>query len=173
MLPLGPGCLAGQVSGGVDAEDGAVGAPQATRVSHTAGSSAVDGDGEGAADLPHPFVAEPSEPVDEHAERHALHRVEVDRAHLRDGIHLRFEDHFTRKVADRRRARSDEGSTESGDRDVAAEHDDGSATDVGQLAPPELAPARLVAHDEPAAVRNEARSPHSSGSSRGRSSYAA
>ena len=142
-------------------------------VPQTAGSTAVDGDRECVAHLPHPFVAEPSETVDEHAERHALHRVEVYRTELRNGIHLRLEHHLARQVADRRRTRGNEGSTEAGDRHVATEHDDGPAADVGQLTPPQLPPTRLVAHDEPAAARNDIRSPHSSGSSSGRSSYAA
>lgn len=61
----------------------------------------------------------------------------------------------------------------SRDHRVAREDDDWSATDLGHLAPPHLATCWNGAHDDAAARRNDARSPHSSGSSSGCSSYAA
>ena len=50
--------------------------------------------------------------------------------------------------------------------------DNGPPADIGQLAPPHLSPRgkRAPAHDAAAAFRNDARSPHASGSSSGCSS---
>jgi hypothetical protein len=42
-------------------------------------ASAVDGDFEGTADLPHPVIGQPAESRDEYGNRDALDRVEVDR----------------------------------------------------------------------------------------------
>jgi hypothetical protein len=41
-------------------------------------AGAVDGNSESVTDLTHPRVAQPAEPVDQHGERHTLHRIEID-----------------------------------------------------------------------------------------------
>jgi hypothetical protein len=58
----------------------------------------------------------------------------------------------------------------SRDHRVAGQDDDWSTTDLGHLAPPHLPARRECIHDDATARRNDARSPHSSGSSRGCSS---
>lgn len=53
------------------------------------------------------------------------------------------------------------------------QHNDRTASDLGDLAPLDLPPRGEGSHDAAAALRNEARSPHPSGSSSGCSSYVA
>lgn len=146
-------------------------APRA--VPHTAGSMTVDGDRKCVADRPHPFVAQAPEAVGEDADRHALDRVEVDVAESWNRIGVGLENHLAGQSPDGGGARGDQGSAESGYRSISTQHDDGSAADARQFTPPELATPRLVAHEAAAASRNDARSPHSSTSSTGCSSYAA
>lgn len=67
---------------------------------------AIDGDFESLADLAQSFVAEPPDSVDQHGDRHAFDRVEVDRAELRDRVLTGFKEHFAAEPADRRRARA-------------------------------------------------------------------
>lgn len=69
---------------------------KATETLRRIGSGAVDGHGERGADLPHPVVAEPTESVDEHTERHTLDGVEVDHTHQRHWVRARFEGHLAR-----------------------------------------------------------------------------
>ena len=138
-----------------------------------AGSVTVDRNRECIADRTHAFVTQPSEPADEDADGHALDRVEVDGAVLWHRVVVGLEHDLARQAPDRGRTGGDERPTESRDGGVAGQHDDRTSADLRQLAPPELATAWLVDHDEDAAGRNDARSPHSSASSIGWTSYAA
>jgi len=70
----------------------------------------VDSDPQGGADLPHAFVAQPSQAVYEHGDGNALHRVEVDPCMSRDRIVARFEDNLAGKSANRGGAGGDHGS---------------------------------------------------------------
>ena len=72
--------------------------------------------------------------------------------------------------ADGRRARRDEGAPMSRDDDVPGQDHHRTPTDVLHLAPPQLTARRDARHDAATARRQEARSPHSSGSSNGCSS---
>lgn len=133
-------------------------------------AGAVDGDCEGGTDLAHANLGQPSQPLDEDGDRDAFDRVEVHRRAKRHRVVTRFEHHLARKPADGRRAGSHEGAAMPWDDHVAGQDNDRSATDPGHLAPPDLPPGRVESHDAPAARRNVARSPHSSGSSSGCSS---
>ena len=117
-----------------------------------AGSAAVDSDREGGADLAHALVAQATESIDQDTEGHALDRVEVDRAQPRDGIPAGFEQDFARQATDGRGARGDDCPSETGDGHVTAQHHDRTTADLGQLAPPQLAPTGVVAHDAAAAA---------------------
>ena len=136
----------------------------------TASASAVDGDLESTADLAHAGIGQPSESRDEHGDPDALDGVEVDCCSARDRVVAGLEDDFAGKRSNRCRARCDKCSSKSRDRRVARQDDDGAPADLGKLAPPQLSPRRQRAHEAAAACRNEARSPHSSGSSSGSSS---
>ncbi len=133
-------------------------------------TTAIDGDRECRADLVHLVVAESAQTFDEDGDGDALDGVEVHRARSRDRIGVRFEHHFTWQPADRCRARGDQRPLETRDGRVTAQDHDRPPADLRQFAPPELTSTRCAVHDEAAAVRNEARSPHSSGSSIGCSS---
>jgi len=133
----------------------------------------VDGDGEGVTDLSHALVAQAAGPVDQNSDGHALDRVEIDNAHAGNRIDAWLEHHLTRQASDSRGARGHQRPTESGNGGISTQHHDGSSADVGQLAPPELAASGLVGHEAAAAERNDPRSPHSSASVAGCSSYAA
>lgn len=141
----------------------------------TAGASSrtVDSDFKGFADLAHTGVCQPAQTFDEYRDRDTLKRVQVDCRPPRDRIVAEFEDDLAGKASNRRRARCDECPTQPWDRRVAREHDDRAPTDLNQFAPPHLPTDRKRAHEAAAACRNDARSPHSSGSSAGCSSYAA
>ena len=80
----------------------------------------VDGDLEGGTDLAHPAVAQPPDAVDEHGDRDALDRVEVDGAETGHRIVGRIEHDLARQPADRGRARRDECATQPG---IAASRD--------------------------------------------------
>ena len=128
-------------------------------------SGAVNRNLKRGADLAHAFHAEDPYPFDEHGDRNALDRIQIDRASSRNRIVAGFEDDLTRQTSNRRCARSNQGPSQSRDCDVTRQHHDRSASNFGKLAPPDLpSPGGHVAA---AAERNDARSPHSSGSSRG------
>lgn len=134
---------------------------------------AIDRDGQGVAHLAHTSVAQPAEPVDQDGKRDAFDRVEVDRRTARYGVVSGLKHHFADEPTNVRRARRDQCAPVPRDRRITREHDDRTAADLGHLAPPNLAPRGQCGHVAAAARRNEARSPHSSGSSSGCSSYAA
>jgi hypothetical protein len=137
---------------------------QVSRRKRGCGSAlAVHCDGERAADLLHAIVSEAAEALYEDTGRNALDGVEVHRARARDRVGARFQQDLGGELADRRRARSDQRTSKPRDRGVTREHDYGPPANVGQLAPPHLAPRWEVGHEAPAASRNAARSPHSSG----------
>jgi hypothetical protein len=167
--PLPGGYPAAQAAGPCVADDSR---PAGSRSNGGAFVSvpAIDGDRQGAADLPHPDVGEPSESLYEDGDRDALDRVEVDRAALRDRIVRGFQDDLAGERPDGRRARRDECATKARDCDVSGQHDDGAAASHRELAPPQLAASRRRAQEAAAASRNDARSPHVSGSSSGCSS---
>ena len=113
------------------------------------------------------------EALDERRQRDALDRIEVHDRRARHGIVAWLQQHLAWDAADRCRAGSDQRAAETWDRRVSRQHDDRAAPDLGELTPPDFSPRRKRVHDEPAAARNEARSPHSSPASSGRRSYAA
>ena len=80
---------------------------------------ALHGDFEGGADLSHPRVAQPSDARHEHAQRHALDRVEVDGASTTDRVLARLEDHLAGQAANRGRTRGNERSPKPRYRGVA------------------------------------------------------
>lgn len=139
------------------------------------GSSAptIDGNVQGLADLFHAVVTQSTEPFDENANADALDRVQVDGRRTGHRIVPRDEYDLAWQTANRCGARSDQRSAQSRDRRVAGQHDDWPSTDIRQLAPPDLSPRRNPGHEAAAASRKDARSPHSSGSASGCSSYAA
>lgn len=132
----------------------------------------VDRNADRGTNLSHAVAAQRSKAIDEHTGRHALDRVQVDGATAGDRVLARFEDDLARYPADRGRAGSHEGPSEPRDRHVPGEHEYRSAPDVGKLTPPKLPSPGRACHERPAASRNEARSPHSSGPSIGWVSYA-
>lgn len=124
------------------------------------------------ADLVHPLVAETTETLSERTDRDAFDRIEIHCETLWDRVAIRLEDDFAREATDVGCARSNQGAPEPGDRNVARQDNDRTAGDLGQFAPPDFSPARQLLHDDAAARRNDARSPHSSDSSSGCTSYA-
>ena len=140
-------------------------------LSHKAGrvSTAIDGDAQSVADLPHLAVRQATDPVDQHPDRDALDRVEIRDARSWDRILAGLERHLTRKPTNGRRTRRNERPSETRDGCVTRQYDDGAATYLGELTPPHLA-ARRRTHDAAAASRKDARSPHSSSVSSGVSS---
>lgn len=124
---------------------------------------AVDGDCERAADFLHAVIGEPAEALYEDAGRHAFYGIKVHCAVAWDWIGAGFQCDFADEFADRCRARCDECSSKPRDRGVTRQHDDGSPAEIGKFAPPHLASRWQVAHEAPAASRNDARSPQSSG----------
>ena len=71
---------------------------------------AVDGDLERGAHVAHAVVAQPAEARDEHPDRHALRRVEVDGTTPGDRIVPRLQDHLARQAPNGGRARGHEGA---------------------------------------------------------------
>ena len=118
------------------------------------------------ADLSHPRVAEATKPLDEQPDRDRFDGVEVDRASTLNRVLHRLEHDLAGEPSDGRRARRHQCPTKPMNRSVSRQHDNGSAADTRRLAPPQLATTRKIGH-RPAASRKDARSPHSSGSSRG------
>lgn len=130
----------------------------------------VDSHRKGGADLAHPGVAQTPQPADEDCKRDAFDRVEVHCRTTRHGVVTGFEHDFADEPPKRCRAGRYECAAVSRDHCVARQHDDWSTTDFGHLALPDLPSQGDGAHDDAAARRNDARSPHSSGSSSGCSS---
>ena len=130
----------------------------------------VDRDREGAANVAQTSIGQAAQPLDKNAGRNALDRVEVDSRTPGDRVVARLENDLARERPDGCRARRDEHSPESRNRRVAREDHDGAPADLRELAPPDLTPSGEGVHDAAAASRNDARSPHSSGSSSGCSS---
>ena len=87
----------------------------------------------------------------------------MDGAKPGNRIHSWLQDDLAGQSADNRGARSNDGPTESGNRRVPGQHDDGPATNLRQFTPPHIAPIRKLRHEALAALRQESRSPHSSG----------
>jgi len=102
----------------------------------------IDGDLEGGADVAHAGVAQAAEAFDEDRDRDALDRVQVHGAAARHRIVAGLEDDLAWEVADRGGARGDQGAPQPRDRRVSGQDDDWAAGDVGELAPPDLSPAR-------------------------------
>lgn len=67
-----------------------------------------------------------------------------------------------RESSDRCRARCDQRAAQSRDRGIARQHDERSTTDLRRLTPPQLTALGHLTHVAAAALRNDARSPHSS-----------
>ncbi len=128
---------------------------------------AVDGNLESGKELTHSPVAQASEAFDEKADRDAFDRVEVDGRPPRDRVFAGFKHHFAGQTPDGRRARRDERPSQPRDSGVTRQHDHRAPPDPWGLAPPDLAPGRERAHEPAAASPKEAKSPHSSASSRG------
>lgn len=130
-------------------------------------------DGQRLAQHPHPQVADPAEPLHQDGDRHPLDGVQVRDTATGHRVLTRLEKHLGRESAQVGGAGSDQGPTKARDGWVPRQHDDRPATDLGQLAPPHLAARGKCLHEAPAASVQDARSPHSSGSSMGKVSYAA
>ncbi len=130
-------------------------------------TGAIHCDLEGSAHFAHPCLAEPPEAFDDYGDRDALNGVEIDRASSWDWIVLWLQYDLAEQIADRRRARSNEGSAKPWNGSITRQDDNWSTTDVWKLAPPHFPSGWKGRHDAAAESRNEARSPHSSGSSSG------
>lgn len=124
-------------------------------------------DCEGCANVLHADVRQSAKAVDEHRNRHALDRVQIDCRAPGHRIVTRLEYDLAGKASDNRRAGGDQDTAEPRYRGVAGQNDDRAPTDLGELAPPHFSSRWQRAHDAVAARRNDARSPHSSGSSSG------
>jgi hypothetical protein len=101
------------------------------------------------------------------------HRLPAAHPVQRGARHARPAGRAGRRTA-RRRARTDALRCDTcPTSNVAGRTTTGRAPDVGNLTPPDLSPRRDCGHDDPAALRNDARSPHSSPVFSGDRSYAA
>lgn len=116
---------------------------------------------------PHADVSQSAKAVHKHRDRHTFDRVQIDRRAPWHRVIARLENDLAGKTSDRRRAGSDQYTSKPRYRGVAGQDDDRPPTDLGELAPPHFSSHRQRAHDAAAARRNDARSPHSSGSSIG------
>ncbi len=139
--------------------------PRFTAESATSG--AVCGNFERTADLPHARSTQRADSIDEQCDRNGFNGVEVHHASAIDRVIARFQDNFARQASDGCRAGRNQRAPHPWNRGIARQHDDRSSTDLGRFAPPQLASLRQVRHFAAAASRNDARSPHSSGSSIG------
>lgn len=133
-------------------------------------TGAVHGNRKGGADVAHAVIGQPAKPGDEDRDRDTLDGVQVDRGTPRNRIFARVEDNLTGQSSDRGGAWRDEHAPKPWDCRVTGEDDDWSAPNFSYLAPPHLTSHGKRAHEAAAARRNDARSPHSSGSSAGCSS---
>lgn len=132
-----------------------------------AGSTTIDGDGHGVADLNHSRIAEATDAIRKHTYGNTLDRIEVDRGSATHRIFAWLEHNLAGEVSDGRRARGNQCAAKSRNSSVPRQNDHGSSADFGGLAPPQFASLRERTHVAAAADLNESRSPHSSGSSRG------
>ena len=110
----------------------------------------VDCDRERVTDRANALVAQAAESVEEYTDRQTLDRVEVDDTAAWNRIDARLEDDLTGSpliVV----ARGNQGAAQLGNGSISPQHDDRTAADVGQLAPPELAAPGPVGHEAPAA----------------------
>ena len=133
---------------------------------------AVDRHLKGGAYLPHPLAAQSAESLDQHCDRDALDRVEIDSRKPGDRVRARFEEDLARKVPDIGCAGGDQGAAQSGDGSVPGQDKYRTSANVREFAPPEFPSTSCVGHVAAAAERNDSRSPHSSGLLIGCSSYA-
>lgn len=133
-------------------------------------AAAIDRYLERGTDLAHAPIGQAAEPLDQDSYSHALDGVQVDGATPGYRVLVGLQHDLAGQTTDRGRTRSDQCPSQAWDRGVARKNYHGTPADVGQLAPPHLTPQREVAHEAAAASRNDARSPHSSVSSRGCSS---
>ena len=131
---------------------------------------AVDSDSQRRTDLAHPVVAQATETLRQGSNRDALDRIEIDGRAAWDRILTRLEHHLARNPPDIGGARCDQCASKPRDCDVACYNNDRAARNLREFTPPDLSSHRKVVHDDAAASRNEARSPHSSDSSIGCSS---
>ena len=127
----------------------------------------VHGDFERLTKLPHPDIGKAPDSFGEDAESDTLDRVHVDHAVPWYRVVAWLEDNLTGQAADGRRARSDDRPSKPRDGGIARQHDYRPSANVGKLTPPDVTPSGRRAHDAADAARNDARSPHSSSSSRG------
>src|SRR6185312_13188573 len=129
----------------------------------------IDGDVERGAHFAHPVIAETSQSLHEGAYRHALDRIQIDRRALGYRVFVRLQDDLAGQTADGRRARRYQSAPQPWDGGIAGENDNRTATDLWKLTPPNLSPRgeRARLHDAEAASRNDAKSPHASGSDKG------
>src|SRR5680860_324323 len=130
----------------------------------------VDRDCESGTDLTHARLGHASQSAHEDGDRDALDRVEVHRGAKRHRVVTGFEHDLAREPSYGRRTWSHECAAMPWNDCVARQDDYRSTTDLGHLAPPHLPSSGDGGHDAATARRNEARSPHSSGSSSGCSS---
>lgn len=142
------------------------------RVGFGASEGAVDCGVESCTDLAHALIAQAAQPLGECPDRDALDRIEVHSGRPGDWILRWLEDHLAGQPADGGGAWGDYGSPQPRNGNVSRHDDDRTAGNLRQVTPPDLTASGQVLHDNPAASRNEARSPHSSDSSIGLVSYA-
>src|SRR3990172_9868319 len=121
-------------------------------------------------DLAHSHITEPTEPLSECTSRDAFNRIQIHSRSLWNRVVSHLEHNLARETPNRGSARSNQSSSQPWDHSVTGHENDGATGDLGQLAPPDLSPRGQACHDDAAASRNEARSPHSSPSSSGCSS---
>ena len=119
------------------------------------------------ADLTDAIVAETAEALRERADGHTLDRVQIHGRHQRYRIETWLEHDFAREITDRGRTRCDHRPTKSGDRDITRQDDDRTRRQLRQITPPDFSAAGKIGHEEAAASRNDAKSPHASSSSSG------
>ena len=136
------------------------------------GLTTVNRNGEGFADFGDPGVTQSPDSIDKHTYGNAFDGVKVDSCAPDDRFYAWFKHHFTRQPSDGCCALGYQRSMQTRDGNISGEHDDRTAADLGGFAPPKFSTQRQGTHEAAAADRNELRSPHSSRSSIGCSSYA-
>lgn len=146
-----------------DAKGGALRSPSSARRS----ARAVDGNAQGRAHLAHPIVSQATQPGHEDGNGDALDGIQVHRATAGNRILGGVQDDLAGESTNGGRAGRDERASKPRQRGVPGQDDHGAAADLRQLAPPHLPAGGRLIHEAAAAPRNDARSPHSSGSSTG------
>ena len=129
--------------------------------------TAADGDVESCTDLAHPLIAQAAQSLGECPDRDALDRIEVHGGGSGNWILGWIEGDLAGQSPDGGGAGGDYSPLQPWNGDVSRHDDYRSAGNLLQFTPPDLTASGQILHDEPAASRNEARSPHSSGSSIG------